>query len=71
MDEHTSHKHFPICPSCGSHKVHRSVRKGPEDWVRHNLLFQSPYRCNDCDERFFGSRVDHHHKKERHQTSTS
>lgn len=71
MDEHTSHKQFPSCPSCGSHNTRRSVRKGAQDWVRSRLLFQSPYRCEACDERFFGFRVEHHQKKESQQTSTN
>ena len=71
MAEPTSEQQLPICPSCGSRKVHRSRRKGPHEWVLHSLLFQSPYRCEACDERFFGFRGDHHQKKEPHQVSTS
>jgi hypothetical protein len=67
MDEHTPRKQFPICPGCGSDKTHRSPRKGPHEWVLHSLLFQSPYRCEACDERFFGFRVGHHSKKDLHQ----
>ena len=67
MSEHIPHKQFPICPSCGSHKIHRSLRKGPNDWVRHSLLFQSPYRCEACDHRFFGFRVPRHPQKDFHQ----
>ncbi len=33
------------------------MRKGPQEWVLHSLLFQSPYRCEACDHRFFGFRV--------------
>jgi transposase-like protein len=47
----------PNCPNCGSANTHRSMRKGPQEWVLHSLLFQSPYRCEACDHRFFGFRV--------------
>jgi hypothetical protein len=71
MAEPTSEKQYPICPSCGSYKIHRSLRRGPHEWVLHRLLFQSPYRCEACDERFFGFRVARDQKKERHQVSAS
>ena len=50
----------PVCPSCGSARTRRSMRTGAQDWVRHNLLFKSPYRCQDCDHRFFGFRQPRH-----------
>jgi hypothetical protein len=60
MDEPKPQKQIPICPSCGSNRVRRSVRKGPQDWVMHSLLFKSPYRCKACDYRFFGFRQPRH-----------
>jgi transposase-like protein len=50
----------PVCPSCGSTRTRRSVRKGTQEWVLHSLLFKSPYRCRDCDLRFFGFRQPRH-----------
>ncbi len=64
MAEPTPHKQPPICPHCGGHVTYRSKRRGPKDWVLHSLLFQSPYRCESCDRRFFHHRLAHHHKKE-------
>jgi hypothetical protein len=69
MSRHTNNRHFLICPNCGSDRVRRSIRKGAEDWIRRHLLFKNPYRCGDCDERFFRSCRVHHDKK--HQLSTS
>jgi hypothetical protein len=66
MDEPTHRHQCPVCPQCGSHKTHRSLRKGPQDLILRRLLFQSPYRCESCDHRFFGFRVAHHPKKEPH-----
>ena len=59
--------HFETALFAGSPKTHLSLRKGPNDWVRHSLLFQSPYRCEACDHRFFGFRVPRHPKKDLHQ----
>jgi hypothetical protein len=60
MDESKPQKQFPTCPSCGSHKVRRSVRKGAQDFVLRHLLFQVPYRCGACDHRFFSFRQPRH-----------
>jgi hypothetical protein len=60
MDEPKPQKQFPSCPSCGSHKVRRSQRRGAEDLILRRLLFQVPYRCRTCDHRFFGFRVPRH-----------
>ena len=60
----TFQNQFPICPNCGSNKVYRSMRRGAQDWVRHRLLFQVPYRCEACDQRFFAFRVARHRDKE-------
>jgi predicted RNA-binding Zn-ribbon protein involved in translation (DUF1610 family) len=42
------------CPQCGSYLVRLSKRR---TWIEHvvcRLLFVRPYRCDDCDARFFG-----------------
>jgi transposase-like protein len=57
MSEPAHRTHFPKCPKCGSNNVRRSKRRGAADFVLKNLLFKVPYRCEDCDERFFGFRT--------------
>lgn len=42
------------CPSCGCTDVHRSHRRGLIDRGLNRLLRISPYRCEDCDKRFYG-----------------
>jgi len=69
MTEPTHKVNLPTCPNCGSNRVRRSIRKGAEDFVRRNLLFQDPYRCRACDERFFGFRVPRNPHKEPHPTT--
>ncbi len=64
MPEDNIKKQSPLCPNCGSDRTHRSRRNGPLEWIRHYLLFTSPYRCPACYERFFHSRLSHHPKKE-------
>jgi transposase-like protein len=66
MDEHTTKGQSPPCPYCGDDATYRSRRNGPIEWLLHYLLFRSPYRCQDCNERFFANRLVHHHKKELH-----
>ena len=41
------------CPNCESASIRRSRRNGPVEYVLHTLLFISPYRCRDCDTRYF------------------
>jgi len=64
MSDPTPQQQFPVCPSCGSHKVRRSRRRSAEDLVLRRLLFQVPYRCGECDHRFFSFRVNEPAKKE-------
>ena len=40
------------CPMCGGFEVHRSKRRRGE-WILMALALR-PYRCWDCDLRFFG-----------------
>jgi len=69
MAEENSRKQFPLCPICESDNVYRSRRNGLIEWVLHHLLFKSPYRCQDCNERFFRSRLARRHppKELRHR----
>ncbi len=67
MAERTPRKQLPICPNCGSDRIHRSMRRGPQEWVLHRLAFLSPYRCEACDNRFFGFRVARQSRKQVHR----
>ena len=42
------------CHSCGSKRVSRSRRRGVVERVLLRLLLIRPYRCNNCDFRFYG-----------------
>jgi hypothetical protein len=41
------------CPSCSSHRIHRSRRKGFLESGPLTLMFVRPFRCEQCDHRFF------------------
>jgi len=43
------------CPLCRSQNVRFSHRKGLLERIFLPLLFLRPYRCDDCDSRFFRS----------------
>ena len=53
------------CPRCSSHLVHRSRRRGLIERVAHALLQISPYRCDECDHRYFRWRSSHHTRMHR------
>ena len=57
MDELAPEYLLPRCPNCGSDKTHRAVRRKSEERVFRRELFQSPYRCEACEHRFFSFRV--------------
>jgi transposase-like protein len=42
------------CPNCNSTKVRHSLRRGMREGTFMRLLLLSPYRCKDCNARFFG-----------------
>ena len=48
-----------VCPGCGSPSLHRSKRRGMLEHFLHTLLNTSPYRCKDCDLRFFRFQLSH------------
>ena len=52
------------CPHCGGNTTYRSRRFGVREWLLHHVLVQSPYRCQDCNERFFHHRLARHPKEE-------
>jgi DNA-directed RNA polymerase subunit RPC12/RpoP len=49
-----------VCPNCGSQQYYKSRRKGLWEHVLHTVFFISPYRCAQCDERYFRSRHPEH-----------
>jgi|ERR1700693_648971 len=42
------------CPICASSSVRRSARTGFVERIWFRLAFVWPYRCDDCDSRFWG-----------------
>jgi hypothetical protein len=42
------------CPVCASSSVRRSTRRGFVERIWFRLAFVWPYRCDDCDSRFWG-----------------
>jgi predicted RNA-binding Zn-ribbon protein involved in translation (DUF1610 family) len=44
------------CPVCGSLAIRRSTRKGLVERVWLRIAFVWPYRCDDCDARFWNFR---------------
>ncbi len=52
--EHTGKSH--VCPTCQSTSCYRSRRRGVAEFFLHYVLFTSPYRCKDCDQRYFRRR---------------
>ena len=57
MDELAPEYLLPSCPNCGSTNTRRSMRAKSDTMLLRRELFQSPYRCVDCDHYFFGFRV--------------
>jgi predicted Zn-ribbon and HTH transcriptional regulator len=49
--------HPPQCPNCRSGRISRSRRKGFEEFLLHYFCFISPYRCRECDFRYFRYRM--------------
>jgi len=41
------------CPNCGSRLTHRSKTKGILESVLLAIIFVHPFRCEECDSRFF------------------
>ncbi len=41
------------CPHCGSSKIHLSRRAGILEKTLFRALAVRPYRCEECDERYF------------------
>jgi hypothetical protein len=47
-------KTVQACPTCESHAIRRSARKGFVERVLLRITLVWPYRCDDCDTRFWG-----------------
>jgi predicted RNA-binding Zn-ribbon protein involved in translation (DUF1610 family) len=56
MSRPTSGASELLCPKCQSESVWRSHREGPWEWFLHFFLYSSPYRCDDCGQRFYAGR---------------
>jgi transposase-like protein len=56
MDDPKLQKQFPNCPSCGSDNVVRSFRRRQEAVSLRDSMFQVPYHCKACHQRFNGFR---------------
>jgi hypothetical protein len=52
--EYTGKSH--VCPNCQSTSCHRSRRNGAVEFFLHHFFFVTPYRCEDCDQRYFRRR---------------
>jgi hypothetical protein len=53
-----SRKPTTNCPKCESASVYRSKRRGVAETFLHRVLFISPYRCYDCDNRHYRFRLN-------------
>ncbi len=49
-----------LCPSCASHAIRRSRRKGLLERTLLAAFFVNPYRCESCDERYYRLRLPVH-----------
>jgi hypothetical protein len=49
-------KRVSECPVCESSLVRRSTRRGFVERIWFRFAFVWPYRCDDCDSRFWGFR---------------
>jgi hypothetical protein len=47
------------CPNCRGHRIRRSRRSGVFEKTLLKALGVHPYRCKECDERYFGVRLRH------------
>jgi hypothetical protein len=58
-----------LCPSCASHAIYKSRRKGLVERILHAVFFVTPFRCGACDERYFRlrfltpPRANNHHPR--------
>jgi len=69
MFEALQKKQIIYCPNCQSANVRRSRTRKLEERIQHVLLFKSPYRCMDCDQRFFRNRLFFRLKHTRHHAA--
>jgi len=57
------------CPNCQSSLMHRSKTKGLVEIV-FAALFRRPFRCEECDERFFRWSIGEKRRPERPMTTS-
>ena len=43
------------CPTCGSKNIHRSRRQGFYERLVLRIRSQRPYRCMECNGRYYGA----------------
>jgi len=58
------------CPNCQSSRTHRSKTKGMVEIVVAAIIFRRPFRCEECDERFFRWSISEKRPPERPVTSS-
>lgn len=56
------------CPQCRSSFISKSRKRGLKDFFLHALLSTRPYRCMDCDHRFFRFHMHLLHASQRAST---
>lgn len=66
MDKTALENHCLSCPGCGGKLIYRSKRRGAKEWLLHYMRIQSPYRCGECDLRFFRFNLIYHQSGELH-----
>jgi transposase-like protein len=47
---------FMTCPLCASEHLHRSRGRGIYERILLRAIGKYPYRCDECDERFYAQR---------------
>jgi hypothetical protein len=51
------HAHATCCPACGGHHFARAHAHGPIERFILPIVQIRPYRCTDCDDRFYSRRA--------------
>ena len=58
------------CPECHSKRIHQSRRKGVVEKIILTLLFIRPFRCEQCDLRFYHCSFSSNHNSSRQQMTS-
>jgi hypothetical protein len=54
---------FMECPHCKSHNLRRSHRRGLWEGLILRIILRAPFRCGDCNKRFWGFSRDPHFRR--------